>query len=63
MKNISTRITTDAIEIFLTKQGFYNKPLEEMEEIMGTISFEAYNALEIARLEAIELEKIKEEED
>jgi len=59
MKNISTQITTDAIELFLTKQGFYNKPLEEMEHVMGPISFAAYNALEVARLEAqlIEIEQ------
>lgn len=55
--NQSSLILNNAIEAFLTERGFYTKPLEEMEQLMGPITFRSYMALEKARLKAELIER------
>lgn len=46
------QLLKDAIETFLKERGFYDYPIDELEDLMGTIAFQAFNKLELARLEA-----------
>ena len=47
-----TQLLKESIETFLTERGFYDTSIEEIETFMGTIAFQAFNKLELARLEA-----------
>ncbi len=61
MANVEAQILSDAIKTFLTKRGFYDLPSEEMKQKMGPVVFEAFNALETARLK-VQLHEIEAEE-
>jgi hypothetical protein len=47
-----TQLLKESIETFLTERGFYDTSIEEIETLMGPIAFQAFNKLELARLEA-----------
>ena len=46
------QLLKDAIETFLKERGFYDYPSDELEGLMGPIAFQAFNKLELVRLEA-----------
>lgn len=46
------QLLKEAIETFLKERGFYDYPIDELEDLMGPIAFRAFHKLELARLKA-----------